>query len=185
MNTRIIYFAILLCNFIPTTFSADCNITYIEEDKLLAMDYDSFDQHEAGWRKYAKLGCYYEIGVLIDKYLDKNRNSLLDWQTIGITWHAGQMYAFGNQYRIAKNRFIHSINPNEPDNIPILWNDYVYATIAFLNNDMAKLKFDRDKIAAGPLLNGIKPNLNVVDNLILYFGKPYSIAYSGNREQDS
>ncbi|MGT3155993.1 hypothetical protein ACVSNX_11380, partial [Legionella pneumophila] len=91
-------------------------------------------------------------------------------------------YAFGNQYRIAKNRFIHSINPNEPDNIPILWNDYVYATIAFLNNDMAKLKFHRDKIAAGPLLNGIKPNLNVVDNLILYFGKPYSIAYSGNKE---
>lgn len=61
----------------------------------------------------------------------------------------------------------------------------MYATIAFLNNDVAELKFRRDKIAAGPILNGTKPNLTVVDNLILYIGQPYSMAYSGNREWDS
>lgn len=38
MNTRIICFALILCNFIPPVFSADCNIAYMEEEKLLAMD---------------------------------------------------------------------------------------------------------------------------------------------------
>ncbi|WP_238583596.1 hypothetical protein [Legionella spiritensis] len=92
------------------------------------------------------------MGALIDKYLDKNRNILSNWQMIGVTWHAGQMYTFDNRYEMAKSRFIHCINPNEPENAPILWNDYVYATLAFLNNDMAKLKFHRDKIADGPIL---------------------------------
>lgn len=180
MNTRIICFALLLCNLIPPAFSASCNISIIEEEKLLSMDYDSLDQSETGWRKYAKLACYDEMGVLIDKYLDKNRNILSDWQVIGVTWHAGQMYAFGNDYEMAEHRFIHSINPSEPDNTPILWNDYVYATIAFLNKDLTELKFRRNKIADGPILNGKKPNLDVVDNLILYFGQPYSVAYSSH-----
>ncbi len=65
---------------------------------------------------------------------------------------------------------------------PVIWNDYVYATITFLNNNMTELKFRRDKIDAGSILNGTKPNLNVVDNLILYFDQPYSVAYSGNKE---
>jgi hypothetical protein len=56
------------------------------------------------------------------------------------------------EYEIAKTRFKRSINPNEPENTFILWNDYVYATIAFLNNDMPKLKLYRDKIANGPIL---------------------------------
>jgi hypothetical protein len=177
MNAKIILFIISLLILMPPAFSANCNVTSVEEGKFLSMDYDTFDQSENGWRKYAKLGCYHEMGVLIDKYLDKNRNTLSDWQVIGITWHAGQMYAFNNEYEIAKFRFHHSINPNEPQNTPILWNDYVYATIAFLNNDMTKLKLHRDKIANGSILNGKKPNLDVVDNLIQYFGRPYSVAY--------
>jgi len=179
MNPRVI---ILLLTFIliPSAFSANCSMTPINEEKLLAMSYDIFDQSKNGWRQYAKLGCYYEMGILIDKYLDKNKNILADWQIIGTTWHAGQMYAFNNNYETAKFRFDHSINPNEPENTPILWNDYVYATIAFLNNDMAKLKFYRDKIADGPTSNGKKLNLDVVDHLIQYFGQPYSVAYHPN-----
>ncbi|HZW61790.1 MAG TPA: hypothetical protein VFF04_06215 [Candidatus Babeliales bacterium] len=66
---------------------------------------------------------------------------------------------------------------NNTQNTPILWNDYVYATMAFLNNDMPKLKLYRDKIANGPIFNGKKLNLDVVDNLIQHFGQPYSVAY--------
>lgn len=87
------------------------------------------------------------------------------------------MYAFNNEYEIAKLRFKQSINPKEPENMPILWNAYVYATIAFLNNDMHKLKLYRGKIANGPIFNGKKTNLDVVDNLIQYFGQPYLVAY--------
>ncbi|VEG92207.1 hypothetical protein [Legionella spiritensis] len=185
MNTRIILFALLLFNSLSSAFPAYCNITAMEEEKLLSMDYDRFDQCETGWRKWAKSGCYFEMGALIDKYLDKNRNILSNWQMIGVTWHAGQMYAFDNRYEMAKSRFIHCINPNEPENAPILWNDYVYATLAFLNNDMAKLKFHRDKIADGPIFNGKKPNLDVADNLVFYFGQPYSVAYMSDRKSDS
>jgi len=80
------------------------------------MSYDEFDQSDNGWRKYAKLDCYHEMGELIDKYLEKNKIILADWQVIGITWHAGQMYAFNNEYETAKIRFDNSINPNEPEN---------------------------------------------------------------------
>ncbi len=96
-----------------------------------------------------------------------------------MTWHAGQLYAFNHEYEPAKIRFKQSINFNEPPNSPILWNDYVYATIAFLNNDLPKLKFHRNIIANGAISNsGNKQNLDVVDKLINNFGQPYSIAYS-------
>ena len=180
MKTRIILLTILLFILMPSAFSLSCSITPVEEEKLLSMSYDDFDQAENGWRQYAKLGCYHEIGILIDKYLDQKKSTLTAWQAIGVTWHAGQMYAFNNEYEIAKIRFEHSINPNEPEDTPILWNDYVYATLAFLSNDMPKLKLYRDKIANGPIFNGKKPNLDIVDNLIQYFGQSYSIAYHQN-----
>lgn len=177
MKTRLILLTIMLSVLSPLVFSANCNISSAEEEKLLSMSYDVFDQSQYGWRQYAKEGCYYQAGVLIDNYLDKNKTILTDWQIIGVTWHAGQMYAFNNEYEIAKIRFENSINPNEPEDTPILWNDYVYATMAFLNNDMPKLKLYRDKIVNGPIFNGKKLNLDVVENLIQYFGQPYSVAY--------
>lgn len=157
--------------------SVTCCVVVEEENKLLALSYDEFDQTEQGWRQHAKLGCYHEIGVLIDRYLEKNKERLLDWQVLGVTWHAGQMYAFNNEYNVAIIRFEQSINQDESENSPLLWNDYVYASIAFLNNDLPNLKLYRNKIANGPIINGRKPNLDVVDNLIQYFGQPYSEAY--------
>lgn len=164
----------------PTTYSACCSISTAEEEQLLVMSYDDFDQSENGWRQYANIGCYHEMGLLIDKYLDQNKRTLTDWQLLGVTWHAGQMYAFNNEYAVANIRFDHSLNPNEPENAPILWNDYVYATISFLNNDKPGLMRYRDKISNGNVMNGKIPNLDVVDNLIKYYGQPYSVAYHPN-----
>lgn len=176
MKAQIFLFIALALSFSPA-FSTTCYISSAETEKLLSMSYDEFDQADNGWRQYAKLGCYHEIGILIDKYLELKNSKLADWQITGITWHAGQMYAFNNEYEIAKIRFEHAINPHEPNDTPILWNDYVYATVAFLNDDLAKLKLYRNKIANGPTSNGKKTNLDVVDNLIQYFGQPYSVAY--------
>jgi hypothetical protein len=117
------------------------------------------------------------MAILIDQYLERNKETLEEWQMIGLVWHAGQMYAFNNEYELAKIRFLQAINPHEPPDTAILWNDYVYATLAFLENDLAKLKLYRDKIAHGPSFNAKKLNLEVVDRLIRHFGQPYSIAY--------
>lgn len=167
----------MLITLIQAACATNCTMTPREEKVLLAMTYNDFDQTENGWRRYAKLACYHESGLLIDKYIKESKTQLQDWQLIGVIWHAGQMYAFNNEYNTAKIRFLHSINPNEPQNTPILWNDYVYATLAFLNNDITKLTFYRNKIANGPIFRGKKVNLNVVENFIKYFRKPYSMAY--------
>src|SRR3990167_118953 len=164
----------------PSAFSANCNITHAEEKSLLSMSYENFDQAENGWRQYAKLKCYHEMGILIDKYLNQNHNKLTDWQIIVVTWHAGQMYAFNHEYEIAKIRFEHSMNVNEIANLPILWNNYVLATIAFLSNDMPKLKLYRDKITNGTIHKSEKQYLDVVDNLIKSFRQPYSEACHPN-----
>lgn len=167
----------LLLTLLSPVFSANYCIIPEEEHRILSMPYDEFDQKKDGWRHYATVGCYHEIGALIDKYLEKNEKTLSDWQLRIITWHAGQLYASNNEYELAQIRFEHSVNKNEPKNLPILWNDYVYATIAFLNNDRPKLIMHRNKIANGPSLNGKKSNLDVVDSLIRYLGEPYSKAY--------
>ena|SRR5579862_9603197 len=181
---RLFLCLILLFSFIQPIFSAQC-ISYQEEQKLLYMSYNDFDQSSKGWRQYSNSNCYHEVGELIDKYIKVNKQELNDWQWIGLSWHAGQLFAFNNEYEIAKIRFVQSINPNEAVNSPIRWNDYVQATISFLDNDMTKLRYYRDNIANGPEFNGVKTNLDVVDRLIKYFGQSYSFAYERSLAVDN
>lgn len=165
--------------FLSPLFAQTCYLSSEQEEKLLQMPYYDFDQTENGWRHYANTGCYQKMGRLIDRYLEKNKTALVDWQKIAITWHAGQLFAFNNDYETAKVRFHHALDKNEGENPPLLWNDYVYATLAFLDKDRNKLELHREKIAKGPIINGKRPNLEVVDNLLLYFDQPYSFAYAG------
>lgn len=88
------------------------------------------------------------------------------------------MHAFDDNYPLAKIRFQASYNPKETADTPLLWNDYVAATLAFLNKDADKLRLHRDKIANGPVWNGVRANLNVVNALLNCIDKPYSFAYS-------
>ena len=67
--------------------------------------------------------------------------------------------------------------------MPVRWNDYVSANEAFLRGDLDALKAARERIAAGPKLNGVPANLDVVDRLIARFGKPYRNAYSTETEE--
>lgn len=180
MKAKNILFVVLFFSLSPLAFAAPCHISNVEKEKLLSMPYQDFDQAKTGWRHYATIGCYHDVGVLIDAYLKQNKATLADWQVSGVTWHAGQVYAFNDEYEIAKMRFKSSINPNEPQNAPILWNDYVHATLAFLNHDRRKLILYRDKIANGPTFNGEKANLDVVNRLIKYIGHPYAEAYHTN-----
>lgn len=153
-----------------------CAISNAERDELLKLEFNAFDQTMGeGWRKYSNQGCMKEAASLIDDYHDVHQANLENWQKRINRWHAGQMYAMLGDYETARSRFLGSYNPDEPEEPDFPWNDYVSATIAFLDGDPEKLQEHRDRIAA---TDG-QQNLHVVDNLLEYFGAPYSVAYSG------
>jgi hypothetical protein len=102
-----------------------------------------------------------------------------------LTWHAGQIYGFDEKYAKARERFVGSLNPKEPSDSMVLWNDYAFASIAFLDRDLETLQAHRNRIARGPDFNGKKANLAVVDHLIQFFDKPYGFAYSGGNTPPS
>ncbi len=179
MRILIVVLTLLIFQFNAFSQTA-CKISKPEKESLVKSDYKEFDQTMSkGWRTWADQGCY-EIAIeLLDEYYKAHESNLLDWQKNIIIWHSGQMSAFLGNYKKAKENFKKCINPNEPKDIEILWNDYVYATIAFLDKDLAELKKRRDIIAAGPSMEGKKANLNIVENFLKCPNETYSIAYSG------
>jgi hypothetical protein len=153
-----------------------CSISPAEHDTLMELSFDGFDQTMGeGWRKYSKQGCKKEAASLLDEYFEVHRANLEGWQERINRWHAGQVYALMDDYETARERFLASYDPDEAEDPEFPWNDYVDATIAFLDGDREKLQKHRDRIAA---TEG-QQNLQVVDNLLEFLGKPYSVAYSG------
>jgi hypothetical protein len=147
----------------------------------LSLDFKTFDQSPgAGWRQLAENGSFLEAAALIDSYAKKHKN-LNESQTTILYFHAGQMYAFANDYETAIDRFKRSTYAQESPQLPLRWNAYVQATIAFLNKDLKRLQECREEIAEGPTLQGEKANLDLVDRLIEHFDEPYSKAYGARR----
>lgn len=147
------------------------------DDDPMKLSYTDFDQKENGWRKFSNARQYLEAAALIEKYLVVNATTLSYHEKVNLRWHAGQMFAFVNSYARARELFLESLLGLQPLDSPILWNQYVFASIAFLDKDLAKLENFRQQISRGTPMGGQFPNLNVVDNLIRCFDKPYSIAY--------
>lgn len=172
----------LLSVLMPFLFTACAHVPPAkpEQQNVLSLSYAKFDQIPGeGWRILGEVfGNYLEAAKLIDKYIVTNLNVLDLHQLRILKWHAGQMYAFSDHISEARQRFIESIDRLEPKDSPILWNDYVLATIAFLDKDLHKLQMHRKAISEGPQLNGALPNLDVVDGLIRCFDKTYREAYS-------
>ncbi|MCA9285341.1 MAG: hypothetical protein KDA22_09015 [Phycisphaerales bacterium] len=155
----------------------EAKVTVAADDPLLKLDFEQFDQTPgSGWRLLASAERFAEAGAVIDAYLQRHAE-LTPGQRQILSFHAGQVYAFGGDYTRARERFRASITPNEPKDAPIRWNAYVSATIAFLENDKAGLIYARGLIQDGPAINGVKPNLNFVDSFLENLGLPYSVAY--------
>jgi hypothetical protein len=153
-----------------------------EKGGSLGLDFYAFDQSPgAGWRQLAENGRFLEAANLIDSYINKHKNLNESQMTI-LYFHAGQMYAFSDDYQTAIERFVKSAYAQEPPELPLRWNAYVQATIAFLSKDLDRLKDCRKEIAEGPALEGQKANLDVVDRLIEHFEEPYSKAYRASRD---
>ena len=156
-----------------------------EKKAPLDRDYNAFDQRPGtGWRQLAEKGDFLNAAKLIDAYLEKHEGLDVS-QRVNLNFHAGQMYAFADDYRTALDRLNKSTYAEEPLELPLRWNAYVQATIAFLNKDLKRLKECREEIAAGPTFHGEKGNLDVVDRLIEHFDEPYSRAYGIRRSQSS
>jgi hypothetical protein len=148
----------------------------------LDLGYDAFDQRPGmGWRQVAEKGRFSDTAKLIDAYIERHKDLDVS-QRANLNFHAGQMYAFADDCQTAIDRFRRSTYTEEPPELPLRWNAYVHATIAFLEKDMNRLKECRKEIVSGPTFQGEKANLDVVDRLIQHFGEPYSKAYGGRRD---
>lgn len=163
--------------------ASPCDISQQEKQKLLLLPYETFDQDlKGGWRLYADKKCYQLAANILEEYVIQHKINLQPWQERVMIWHAGQMYGMLNDYKNAQQRFLSCIDKDEPANTPILWNAYVYSTVAFLNNDIETFMKYRELIEKGPTFDGQKPNLNVVNSLLKCWGEPYAIAYSCNKK---
>jgi hypothetical protein len=160
------------------------------QNNILNLDYQSFDQSpNAGWRRLAQEGRFAESANLIDRYLKKHKD-LDPSETVNLHFHAGQMYAFADDYEAALEHLKKARYAQEFEGIPEdvkafldAWNSYVEATIAFLQRDKMKILRCRERIANGPKIDGKIPNLDIIDSLINHFDLPYSKAYGVHKQK--
>jgi hypothetical protein len=137
----------------------------------LGLSYKEFDQTLGkGMRPLTHMGCSKEAADLILVYMQKNKDF-----TSSLTWHVAQQRALQGENVIAAQYARMSLKETEDfATQPLRWNDYVLATIAFLEHDLAKLKIHRNKVAeAKESFWGNEMNLKVLDKLVENFGKGY------------
>ncbi len=147
--------------------------------------YQQFDQTPGqGWRALAEQKQFGEAARMIESYLAV-RTNLTASDRVNLHFHAAQVLAFVGDAKSVLDALGHLKQARyavEPPDAPLRWNDYVAATEAFLKGDITTLKAARERIAAGPKLNGAPANLDVVDRLVTNFGKPYAEAYRERNE---
>lgn len=142
----------------------------------LDMSYKDFDQtNNSGMRVLGNAGCHKETADLIEAYIEKNKakqNSL--------RWHIAQQRAMAGENELAIISAKKSLLEKENFSIqPLRWNEYVLATIAFLEGNKQALLIHRNKVAEGKdVYFGNRINLRILDGLIKNFGKSYSFATS-------
>ncbi len=172
---RVLAFA-ALSGFICAPASAvDCQAElkkHLRSD--LGLSYKQFDQTDGkGMRPLTYAGCAKEAADLILVYMQVNKNF-----TPSMTWHVAQQRAMQGENVIAAHYGRMSLKETE-DFVtqPLRWNDYVLATVAFLDGDLATLKIHRNKVAeAKASFWGNEMNLHILDKLIKNFGKGYKEA---------
>ena len=165
---------------------ADCKTALKIQQSSLSLSYDALEQSpNQGWRSLSKINCYQEAARLIISYFDTNPQLHHQQEFEILSFHAGQMFSYNNNYYSAIPLFKNSFSrtgglPLEYKQYADAWDAYVNATIAFLERDKPALEAYRAQVAVGPKLpNGEVMNLAVVDRLIKNFGKPYHQAYGG------
>lgn len=159
-------------------------------DDYLSLDFWTFDQDpERGWRAILMTpGCELAAADLIADYHRNLRERGApvivdhpqgqhtispDGRVFILYWHEGQIRAFEEQTDRAIDLFGKSIKPDSESYQG--WNEYVLASIAFLEKDLEELKTQRSLLATKE--GGMQINLGVIDGLIACFEKSYADAY--------
>lgn len=155
----------------------DCAAIYRMRVKTdMARTYDQFDQTEnSGFRVLAAMGCNKEAADLIEEYMRVNRST-----GSSLRWHVAQMRATAGDTKAAI-RWAKSVLTEKEDfaKDPFRWNDYVLATIAFLERDKKALLLHRNNVAAGKeAYFGNELNLRLLDSLVKHFDNDYKYATS-------
>ncbi len=155
----------------------DCRASLDEHIKTdLGLSYQEFDQTLGqGFRPLSAAGCFREVAELIALYIDKNQ------ATEGsLVWHLAQSLASAGETAQAIEIARRCLRPDEDFAVnPLRWNDYVLATIGFLERDRKSLLAHRDLVAEGVEdFAGNQLNLKLLDALIRHFDKPYAYATS-------
>ncbi|AMU96094.1 hypothetical protein AOA14_15920 [Sphingopyxis terrae subsp. terrae NBRC 15098] len=211
MKTPKILLAGLAFFLVPTTADVEAEeraACAYDRNAILQLDPNMFDQDDkAGWRELANRdGCQAAAADAIALYIESHRETLVrQWQLPSFKWHEAQLRAMAGQVSQATRLMRQSIKPEKgPEGFEgwtdyaLPWNQYVLATIAFLEGDMDALKEARDRLANSPMPPGfdtldrsqvsVPPswplNLDVVDGLIACIGQPYQEAYGSAHCRD-
>jgi len=180
MNHKIIFSLVALLPSLVSSQEIDpvnCDALYAEHLATdLSLDYQAFDQTQGqGFRVLASAGCHGEAADLIEAYIEATGAK----QT-SLGWHIAQMRATEGDVESAISYAYNSLNEGEvlaPDTLR--WNDYVLATIAFLEKDLDALIQHRNRVAEaaeGHFGNAL--NLKLLDALIRHFDRTYAYATS-------
>lgn len=174
---------ILPLRLLPFLFCAcaaaapDCQALFDEHLKTdLDLSYQAFDQTEdGGFRLLAQAGCNREAADLIEVYVARHGAT-----ERSLRWHIAQLRATGGEYKRALVAARSVLDKDEDlETNPLRWNDYVLATIAFLEHDKAALIRHRDEVAEGAdEFWGNALNLKLLDSLIRNFDRDYAYATS-------
>lgn len=161
----------------------DCERLYQEHLKSdLSLSYEAFDQTMgSGFRALSAAGCEREAADLIEAYIEATGAG-----QSSLRWHIAQLRASHGAYSEAI-RYARSslIEEEKAAGIPLRWNDYVLATIAFLEKDRQALITHRDRVADGVEDHaGNAMNLRLLDALIEHFDASYSEAMQSLARED-
>lgn len=154
----------------------DCEQLYQAHLKTdLSLDYRAFDQTEGqGFRALVtKPGCEKQAADLIEAYIAANGA-----KQSSLRWHIAQLRATQGD-SVAAIRYSKTVLTDKDDRKPgaLRWNDYVRATIAFLEKDRVALQNHREAVAAGKDEHfGNALNLKLLDSLLRHFDRDYAFA---------
>lgn len=167
--------ALLLADVSP---AVDCDALLARHrEAALALSYELFDQTEnSGMRVLAQAGCDAQAADLIEAYISRHGSS-----EASLTWHVAQLRASAGDYASAIRHARKVLRENEDYAVnPLRWNDYVLATIAFLERNRTALIRHRDRVAESTRVPeayfGNQLNLKLLDALIRHFDRDYAYA---------
>lgn len=150
--------------------NTDCAAMYANALKSdLDLTYAEFDQTEnRGMRVLANAGCAREAANLIEAYITRHGSKL------SLVWHLAQLRAEHDD-RVEAIRYARMSLAEKEDfkTDPLRWNDYVLATIAFLEKDRAAFAHHRSAVAKGIAYTGNQLNLELLNLLDAKFDATY------------